>query len=521
MNVTGEHVLVIDAHVMSLDRCVSVIRSLLHAVRFAARDYYNSTPVLTLPDTLGDDAGSGVCWSNPVDLKTLAVIAALVQAPVALRGDTDRGKTALSERILTGLFGRQGHGWQRMEINRGLTVDDLIDINVEKLSHTTVTEAMSAAKWLGNPGYLLDEISRAHPKLLNLLLHLVDGSGFNIRGDVFVPVGLPYRIGDEEKRYSFSMVTANPPDRDYAGVFEEDAALTRRIVISVDLDQLPPTSRDVALMMSHRRARSTPPHSRPLTPWLISVHEALPKVLEFSATAELFLHYLAAMSTCVRTRSGRFQPRLKSTICTSCHLSKANRYCGRLGALGEGLLLWVKDLAVAIAAVRGCMVLDQARRHCLKSQTRTLAIAELQAVTGTHEIGKDLYRCFRRFYLDQLRITGEDVKAAYLLIAPGHAWIDSEWLKNQTTHESNPLYLLREVAEETWGTMVNFLREHRALLTRVAASAELTDPDQAQLEQFVTTRDAAMLGVIQALRDSEVPLRVRENLRGGKSMTVA
>jgi hypothetical protein len=316
------------------------------------------------------------------------------------------------------------------------------------------------------------------------------------------------------------MVTANPPEGDYAGVFEEDAALTRRIVISVDLDQLPPTPRDVALMMASRRAKSTLPQSGPHTKEIIATYEALPNVLPYSGLAELFLHYLAAMGTCVRARSGRFRPQLRASLCDGCHLSKANRYCGRVGALGEGLLLWIKELAVAIAAVRACIVLDQARRHCLRSEMRTLAIAELQAICGSNAIGKDLYRRFRQRYIDRLRVTGEDAKAAYALIAPGHVWIDREWLKSQTTHEGNPLHLLREVAEESWNSMVAFLKEHRGLVSRAAANGELTVSDQAELERVVTTSDTAVLGVINALRDAEVPLHVREDLRSGKPIPV-
>lgn len=513
MSEANEDILVIDPKAMNLDRCCEVIQDLLDAVNVAARDYFNTTPVLTLHDAL--DLGNDIelSWSIPIDLKAFAVVSALAQAPIALRGDTDRGKTALSERVLSGLFGRHGDGWRRMEINRGLTVDDLVDIDVEKLSKLTVTEAMSAAKWLGKPARLLDEINRAHPKLLNLVLHLVDGSGFNIRGDLFVPVGLPYRVGDQEKRYSFCIVTANPPDPDFAGVFDEDSALTRRIVVSVDLDELTPASRDVAMMMATRRAKATLPETRPHTEQVITVYEALPRLLSFSALGELFPHYLAAMNTCVRTRSGRIKPQLKPAICDGCHLSKATRYCGRVGALGEGLLLWVKELSTAISAVRACMVLKQTHENCLESGQNSSHRAKLQLALGVNGTGEDLYDHFRRVYLERLRVTGEDVKAAFALIAPEHVWIDRDWLKGRTDCESNPLYVFRETANDAWNSMVRFLKEHRDLASRIAGSAVLSPGDQEEIEEFVTTRDASMLGVINALRDVDVPLHVRAELK--------
>ena len=62
------------------------------------------------------------------------------------------------------------------------------------------------------------------------------------------------------------------------------------------------------MMLAKRRAKTTLPSLTPRVPDLIAAYEALPRLLPYSALAELFLHYLAAMSTCVRTRSGNFRP---------------------------------------------------------------------------------------------------------------------------------------------------------------------------------------------------------------------
>ena len=362
---TGD-LLEIDPEALTLARCIDSVEQLLAAVRRLSADYYNSTAVVELGDAMTAEGGARLEWSVPIDLKTLSVVAAMAQLPLAFRGSTDLGKTALAERVLTALFGSHGLDWWRMEMNRGMTIDDLIDVDVAKLAKAKLSEAVAGARWLDKAGRLLDELNRVHPKLLNLALHLVDGSGFNVRGDLSIPVGQPYCVGAEQKRFSFSIVTANQLDAAYAGVFEEDLAMTRRVVISADLDELPPTHRDRTKMLCERRAKAAVPPALPRTRQLIEVYESLGRVIPFSALAHLLLCYLAGMSTCVRTRSGRVRPELSPAVCEKCHLFKAHRFCGRVGGLSDGLLLRVKELATSLAAVRAVSVLDQVRRQCTR-----------------------------------------------------------------------------------------------------------------------------------------------------------
>jgi len=516
-----ENVIAIDQNDMDLARCTDMISGLLEAVRETAKDYYNSTPVISLLDELSNGSSEEVRFYIPIDLKVLGVIAAIAQAPLALRGGTDKGKTAIAERILTALFGTHGADWWRMEINRGITIDDLIDVDVEKLSRSKLSEAIAGAKWLGKPARLLDEMNRVHPKLLNLILHLADGSGFNVRGDLSVPVGQPYQVNGEKKRYSFSVTTANQMDPNYAGVFEEDAALTRRIVLSVDLDEFPPSPRDRSRLLANRRAKTFLKPTETHTNEIIKIYEVLPFVFPFSALAHLFLHYLAGRDICVRTRSGRIQPQLKPAICEKCHLAKSHRFCGRVGGLSEGLLLWAKELAAAIAIVRAAIVLQQVREQCMNGASESSFIMKLQRLLGTKAINEKLYRKFRKRYLEQLCVTGEDVKGAFVLMAPTHIWVDTEWLTSQPDFEGKPLYLFQEVAREGWNSMLRFLKDHHALIRNLSCNTELSPADQSQIEEFITTKDPAALAVISALRDEDLPLTFREELPTKLEMQVA
>jgi len=360
-------------------------------------------------------------------------------------------------------------------------------------------------------------VNRAHAKLLNLAIHLADGSGFNVRGDLNIPVGMPYRVGEQTKRYSFTITTANHQTEEYAGTYEEDQAMTRRVVVSVDLDEIPQSTADRCQMLNKRRAKAALRPGRSSAVEMIQLYEALPEAIPCSALAYLFLHYLAGMNTCVRTRSGQLRPQLKPGICNECHLAKAHRFCGRVGGVSEGLLLGVQDLARALALVRAATVLTRLRHQCCGRAKRGLRAAKLQRVLGTRATGTKLYEKFKQAYLERLRVCGEDVKAAYVLVAPTHVWVDPNWLASQPAFERNHLYVAREVAKEGWSAMLRFLREHAELIGALACSREVSAADQSAIEDYVTNRDAAMLSVINALRDEELPMHFREQLQGRHS----
>jgi MoxR-like ATPase len=515
-----KEVLNLDGRTLLRAECLERVDRLLDAVLEAAQDYFNSTPIVTLSDRLKSRKGIEMGWSCPIDLKTVSLVSSLAQAPLVLRGGTDRGKTALAERVLTGLFGKHGEDWWRMEINRGLSIDDVIDIDIDKLSRSKLSQAIESATWLGKSGRLLDEVNRVHAKLSNLVLHLADGTGFNVRGDLSLPVGRPYRFDEQQKRYSFTIATANHLHQDYAGAFEEDVALTRRLVVSIDMDQIPPSPGDITRMLASRRAKTTLPSAPSHEQQVIEVYEALPDVVPFSACGYLLMHYFAGMSTCVRSRSGRLQPQLNRKLCAQCHLDKSRATCGRIGGLTEGLMLWVRDLATALAAVRAALVFRQVGRDC-KAWEQNASLSRLQRFLETDAIGEELLDRFRVAYLEQLKVTDEDVAAAYVLAAPTHVWIDPAWLKDQARFEANPFYVFRHVARDAWRQLLGFLKTHTDLARKLASGEELTPADQNEIETVVTTEDAALLAVIGALRDQELPLQFRDELRDDRLMMVA
>lgn len=493
---------------------VSLLESRIHD---ACSGYLNRTSVVHLSDQRHGENGVVLGWSMGLDLKDMILLSAMCQAPLALRGSTDKGKTALAELGLNALFGIHGKEWWRVEVSRGMALDDLIDIDLKRLAESKLSEAISAAPWLSYPARLLDEINRAPAKLNNILLHIVDGSGLHVRGNLHIPVGLPYTVNGKTERYSFTITTANEGSEEYDGIFSEDAALVRRIVLSINLDDVPPSVHDVAQLLRHRRPKVQLPDCNAMTKSVIRIYESLSETIPIAPLGHLLLHYLSGLGTCVRTRSGRLRTTGQSEICDKCHLHKSHRFCGRVGGLSEGLLLWTKEIATGIAVLRAVKVLRSVHQDCLAGRE-----GQLQKFLDSDAEGDRLYEAFHKQYIDDLTVTGEDIVAAYTLIAPNHVYFDKNWLSSRENYENSQAYAFADVAASSWASMHEMLRAHKDLFAGLAANGELSPGNQAEVEALVTTEDAAMLSVISALRDKELPLKFREAfaLRGGSPATI-
>jgi hypothetical protein len=125
---------------------------------------------------------------------------------------------------------------------------------------------------------------------------------------------------------------------------------------------------------------------------------------------------------------------------------------------------------------------------------------------------RSLFEAARKRYLDNLRVTGEDIVAAYTLVAPGHVWIDESWLNANQVYEGQAIHALAEQVKSGWDSMRKHLREKQSLFKEIIENAEISPLHQDQVERLITTEDPAMLAVISALRDRDLPLRYRENL---------
>jgi hypothetical protein len=487
---------------------VRLVRKILRRARDCSSDYYNSAPVVEVPEVRQGKNGSILSWSLPFTVKDFCTLGAIAQSPIGLRGGTDIGKTFLGSRIMSGLFGRHEEGWWCHEVSAGLTEEDLIDVDVGKLKQSTIRESISAAPWLSLPGIVLDELNRTPAKLANTLLHLLDG-GFHLRGLVF-PVGREYLVGNRSKRYLFCIATANNPEGDdYDGIFQEDAALLRRVVLQLDLEDCPVNVSDIAAMLNSttKRVKNEAGEHVSIEKDVITVYESLPESIPFSGLAHLFLYYLWGLGTCVRTKSERIRKDLIPALCEKCHLSKQDKFCGRVGGISEGLLICCKEIARAVAVIRAAKVLEQVREDCEEGRHR-----QIQDFLDSRATGTDLFEEFSARYIDTLEVEGEDVVAAYSLIAPRHVWIRKDFLESDDRYEKSERYAFADVATTSWARMKGMMLQYQALFNELAVNAEVSGEHQSLVERIVTTESAPMLAVISAFRNEALPRKYRDEM---------
>ncbi len=490
------------------EEVVNLLIEVIDRIDDAVSEYLNSTPVFTSIEQIENPSGYVINKMIPFYMKDICLLGAITQATTGLKGGTDRGKTFLGTLVLNSLFGSQGEGFARLEINRSINIEDLIDIDMKKLNDSKLSEAISAAKFLALPARLVDEYNRASAKLVNLLLHIMDGTGCHLRGDIFLPVGFPYYIGDLLKRYSYTITTSNKVTDEYDGVFIADAAMNRRIIINLDMDLFPPNNKDIVNLLTSttRRAKKDTPSYTSFTQKIITIYESMAHNIKFSPLASLFLLYLMGMGVCIRSKSGRKRTDLIPAFCEKCHLQKQNIICSATSGLTEGLAIWVKEIAIGTAFIRAAKVLSEIKKECSNPNKN-----EINNFLGVSFKGNELYDRFKKFYLNQLSVSGEDIANAYSLVAPEHLWINRNYLSESEFFENQPYYAFSSIAKSSYRKMEKILKDNRTLFEKLITEPNITSDIQSSVENIITNQDCAVLPVISFLKGNEVPLSFRDN----------
>jgi hypothetical protein len=60
--------------------------------------------------------------------------------------------------------------------------------------------------------------------------------------------------------------------------------------------------------------------------------------------------------------------------------------------------------------------------------------------------------------------------------------------------------------------MLRFLKDHQNLIKKLSYNTDLSPAEQSQIEEFITTKDPAVLAVISALKGEDLPLTFRNEL---------
>jgi MoxR-like ATPase len=448
-----------------------------------------------LTDTTRGAKDEALGLSVPIEIKDILLIAVMAGAPVLICGHADSGKTQLAILVLNALLG--SGNFQMIEINRGMNIDELIDIDVAKLKEASLRKAISEAPWLEKPGKLVDELNRAPAQLINLLQHVIDGKGATYHG-VSLKVGYPYVVDQDKRRYNMVIATMNSANtaqekKKYKGVFEMDYALLRRFVIPISFDLYPPTHQDVARLMDESAPHILLRSFESLLPVVIQINESLRRLVPFGAFARLFRAYVAGMSNCIRARNGRFDPDLNKALCADCRLHTATPYCGRVSAPAPGRLIWMSEIARALAVVRAVKIFRRVERDCASGDIR-----RVQAFTDSTHKGPTLFREFQQLYLKSFQLTADDLVASYALLCPTHVWLHDSLLRD-AKFEGREEYVLADVAKTMLARLKEHVARHRELLSALDSDNQLTPAQESELGQLIENEDCAMINVIAML----------------------
>jgi hypothetical protein len=476
--------------------------------------FKNSSPLLHVPDSTQGADGAPLNFDVPLTLRAACLMGITAQSPVLITGTTRMGKTLIVELLANCVFGPLDEGYYKLVVNRGVTIEECIDIDGEKLRSTSMSEAISPAPWLELPVKIIDECNRAPAQLLNLLLHVVDKDGPSFHSQR-LPVGTPYTCNGQIKRYSQSFSTMNNAmtaleKTQYAGVFPVDRAYLERNILVFNVDCVPTNATDTAQMLEECSARPELRRYDSMLEAVLRVYESIDSLIPRSALASLFQNFISGMSNCIRTKNGRFDPAVNDGICSGCRFQESTPFCGRVSAPTSDTLLWMKRIASVIAVTRAVKVLAQARMLCASGD-----IASLRAFTGRKRSGDSLYKTFKENYLNSLKVSGEDVVASYILLAPSHVWHAEDLLKGRSEFEGRQEHLFASVAKSSWSRFKEMLSQNKELLEAVEANEFLTQAQEDAIDHIAESVDCAMLNVFAALRLNSLQASAALEVRAG------
>jgi len=234
------------------------------------------------------------------DIKDLLSIAALTQSSVLMTGGTDTGKTTLARLAMNGLLGKEEEGWHRIDVDNDFGKDAYTDVNFGVIvdGKKQSDGLIQASPYLFLPGLIADEINRAHPSIINKLLHIMDK-------DISLPNGERVKIGCSVGgiKYQFQIAAINE-GADYSGTFGIDRALRRRTIIEIPMDIFPPTPFDRLCVQKYGRKETVLKNSKSNIEDIVDIYKEIESNLKLHTVAEMFTNYLAAFDFCSYSLSG-------------------------------------------------------------------------------------------------------------------------------------------------------------------------------------------------------------------------
>ncbi|MFH1401139.1 MAG: hypothetical protein ABIH41_06490 [Nanoarchaeota archaeon] len=441
---------------MSIDiHTLKDVAELDFAVHDNAEDYHHGRELTTSDSGIVLPSKRRHSITFSYDLKDLLLIGALTESPVLLTGGTDLGKTSIAKLVMNALFGKHDEGWHRLDFDNDFGKDAYTNVNFDAFQKEGMTtqDLYSAQPWLRLPGFIADELNRAHAKISTKALHIIREKEITLPDGSRVQIGHPLAEGGT---YQFQIATINEGS-DYSGTFDLDRALRRRTTIEIPLDVFMPTPRDRKRILESGQEdipmRNTQSRLEAVLQANHDVH-----TIQLHPNAQLFISYLEAFDYCKNSLTGEkgsVAARQGSIehICTKPRRNSADLLadgagCEYLRTFEDNLCPYVRGITpgisknlvtvakgfAALRAVKFAEALSgfaQGKRH--RDLSYTIHTPDqfersLQEYAGTSETGEALAHRALETYTATLEVELEDVQSAFGFVAYSKIGIALQWI---------------------------------------------------------------------------------------------
>ncbi len=425
-----------------------------------AKEYQHTTPLaisksgLILPDKKLYD------FNIIYDIKDILYVGAITENPVLLTGGTDAGKTTLAMQVMNGLFGQPEKGWHRLDVDNDFGKDTYTDVSSDFFheSGKTLEDLYSLHNWLQLPGFIADELNRAHAKVVTKAMHIIKEKEVTLPDGRRAKVGYPIDDSKNSKTYQFQVATINE-GADYSGTFDIDKALRRRTTIEIPIDVFSLNSYDKKeITQKDNEINLQFDNYTNYLSTVLNIKKELNN-MPLHINAELFINYLGAFDFCdhsltkekgsVPSRNGSISHICSQNITlgrteiegsnVGCQFLKTfdNNLCPYVRGLSGGLIKNLKSVSRGFAALRATKFVEMLHGVTIGETSADLSYSfnnvdkfkeALELYTGKSGNLTDITKFAAEKYVSNLDVRLEDVQSALGFVGYSKIGISNEWV---------------------------------------------------------------------------------------------
>lgn len=460
-------------------------------IREVGKGYYNTTSLASVKDTryLGDEEKVELVFDY--DLKDMLLLAATRETPVLMTGRSDSGKTDLATIVMTALFGGEETklvdgkevvvkeaGFYKLDVDNDLDEENFMDPDLSKLVKAKLSEVLQAPKWvLTSKGLILDEGNRTDPKIAAKIMRMLDPEKvIKLKAGIAVKLGVPYEAKDGSiKRYFWPVMCINE-GANYTGTFDMDYAAKRRATMEIPMDEAIPQATDVMSIIEGRNGNLCLKNGEEHFQDVLDVMDGLEDI-KLDKKSKMYLSYLSNMEKCVKRKKGIKGDDFNPSQCDKdgCHVKKQSKgMCGATRGFTEGLVINLKKVARGFAGMRGLKAIKKAQEY-LDNQENSELEKTLQVFSDTKYTGQQLAKAFVQNYIENLRVTPQDIQAAVPFVGYSKLQVAEGWIKKHPDFDGSKWEALKYIAQTSLENIDKFILKFKDEIGVMRAQAQGKD----------------------------------------------